>query len=326
MVTRPSKPLVAGSNPAGRALRTHSVTGPSALTGDPSARPGDPRAGVALVPAAAAVRDSQGGRRHPVAGGSMRAARRSRWRRPTALLVGLTALIPASLVAGGGATDAVASREFSTAMSAPSAPLRIVAGPDGNLWFTEWSATGSGASPRPASSPSSPPASAPRAVPDATSPPAPTATCGSPREAATGSGASRPPASSPSSRSGITPARAPNDITAGPDGNLWFTEAGGNRIGRITPAGRRRPSSRAGISARSLPVRHHRRPRRQPVVHRAKRQPDRADHPRRRRHRVHHGHQPRERPRRDHRPAPTATCGSPSQAETGSGASPRRAS
>ena len=29
----------------------------------------------------------------------------------------------------------------------------------------------------------------------------------------------------------------PNDITIGPDGNLWFTEDNGNRIGRITPAG-----------------------------------------------------------------------------------------
>jgi streptogramin lyase len=26
-------------------------------------------------------------------------------------------------------------------------------------------------------------------------------------------------------------------ITSGPDGNLWFTEHGGNRIGRITPSG-----------------------------------------------------------------------------------------
>jgi virginiamycin B lyase len=29
----------------------------------------------------------------------------------------------------------------------------------------------------------------------------------------------------------------PEGITAGPDGNLWFTEFTGNRIGRITPAG-----------------------------------------------------------------------------------------
>jgi streptogramin lyase len=29
----------------------------------------------------------------------------------------------------------------------------------------------------------------------------------------------------------------PSAITAGPDGNLWFTEVTGNRIGRITPGG-----------------------------------------------------------------------------------------
>ncbi len=29
----------------------------------------------------------------------------------------------------------------------------------------------------------------------------------------------------------------PFGITAGPDGNLWFTESQGNKIGRITPAG-----------------------------------------------------------------------------------------
>src|SRR5271169_5211344 len=30
---------------------------------------------------------------------------------------------------------------------------------------------------------------------------------------------------------------APGGLAAGPDGNLWFTETNGNRIGRITPAG-----------------------------------------------------------------------------------------
>jgi streptogramin lyase len=34
-----------------------------------------------------------------------------------------------------------------------------------------------------------------------------------------------------------TPSAIPLGITTGPDGNLWFTEAGGNKIGRITPAG-----------------------------------------------------------------------------------------
>ncbi len=37
----------------------------------------------------------------------------------------------------------------------------------------------------------------------------------------------------------LTPTQPSNpySITAGPDGNLWFTEWGGNKIGRITPAG-----------------------------------------------------------------------------------------
>src|SRR5439155_958422 len=33
------------------------------------------------------------------------------------------------------------------------------------------------------------------------------------------------------------PLNGPRAITAGPDGNLWFTEYYGNRIGRVTPAG-----------------------------------------------------------------------------------------
>src|SRR6266550_7988578 len=34
-----------------------------------------------------------------------------------------------------------------------------------------------------------------------------------------------------------TAGSVPMAITAGPDGNLWFTESSGNQIGRITPAG-----------------------------------------------------------------------------------------
>ena len=36
---------------------------------------------------------------------------------------------------------------------------------------------------------------------------------------------------------GITTGSNPNGIVAGPDGNLWFTEFLGKRVGRITPAG-----------------------------------------------------------------------------------------
>src|SRR5262249_28505674 len=36
---------------------------------------------------------------------------------------------------------------------------------------------------------------------------------------------------------GATAGAAPGEITAGPDGNVWFTERLGNNIGRITPGG-----------------------------------------------------------------------------------------
>ena len=34
-----------------------------------------------------------------------------------------------------------------------------------------------------------------------------------------------------------TPEPRPDGIAVGPDGTLWFTENGGNKIGRITPEG-----------------------------------------------------------------------------------------
>src|SRR5262245_9317584 len=45
----------------------------------------------------------------------------------------------------------------------------------------------------------------------------------------------------------------PEGITRGPDGNLWFTEADGNRIGRITPAGVVTQFS-AGLTPNSQPA------------------------------------------------------------------------
>ena len=52
--------------------------------------------------------------------------------------------------------------------------------------------------------------------------------------------------------SGITNPAAPVGIAAGPDGNLWFTELSGNRIGRITPSGAVTEFSN-GITAGSAP-------------------------------------------------------------------------
>src|SRR5271165_790374 len=48
------------------------------------------------------------------------------------------------------------------------------------------------------------------------------------------------------------PNSGPVGITAGPDGNLWFTEFSGNKIGRITPGGTVTEFS-AGITPNSGP-------------------------------------------------------------------------
>src|SRR5262245_52334212 len=53
-------------------------------------------------------------------------------------------------------------------------------------------------------------------------------------------------------RIGISAGALPTSITAGPDGNLWFTEYGGGQIGRITPLGVVTEFS-AGITAFATP-------------------------------------------------------------------------
>ena len=49
---------------------------------------------------------------------------------------------------------------------------------------------------------------------------------------------------------GITPGGGPCAITAGPDGNVWFSEVNANYVGRVTPDGRR-PRSPSTVSTRS---------------------------------------------------------------------------
>ena len=105
--------------------------------------------------------------------------------------------------------------------------LAITTGPDGNIWFTEYSAHAGGACP---SSETDCPADRFRSR----SRPAPTATSGSP------STFRQDRADHAGRRLTELPAAGANDlsgIAAGPDGNLWFTEFATNQIGRITPAG-----------------------------------------------------------------------------------------
>ena len=198
----------------------------------------------------------------------------------------------------------------------------ITAGPDGNLWFTESTATGSGGSRPPASSPSSAPASPPART-STTSRPAPTATSGSPNQR-------RPDRADHDRRRRHRVQRRhhrrrePDGIAAGPDGNLWFTEIDGNRIGRITPTGvvtefsagitagagpsASRPAPTAICGSRNLTATGSAR------SHRAVWSP------------IQRGHHGWRAPSPASRRARMATCGSPNSAAIGSGASPRSAS
>ena len=106
--------------------------------------------------------------------------------------------------------------------TAGSQPWGITAGPDGNVWFTESFGNKIGRI-TPAGVITEFPIPTTGSRPSG-SRPARTATSGSPSRAATRSAGSPPRASSPSSRCPL-PAAARANITAGPDGNLWFTES-----------------------------------------------------------------------------------------------------
>ena len=158
--------------------------------------------------------------------------------------------------------------EFATP-TANSGPRGITAGPDGNLWFTENGAGKIGMInptthvitefPIPTAEHRALPPRSRRAL---------TATSGSPRRASTRSVRStRRPMPSPSSAISTNFAGNPSGITAGPDGNLWFTETllTGD-IGMINP-------TTHAITEFPLPNgsglwRNHGGPRRQPLVHR----------------------------------------------------------
>ena len=168
----------------------------------------------------------------------------------------------------GRITPRGAVTEFPVGPATGVGPGDIAAGPDGNLWFTGPASDGepdrahhpdrrrhrfsAGISARP-----SPPGS----------PPARTATSGSPSTATNRIGRITPAGVVTEFSAGIT-GNISGAITAGPDGNLWFTESAGasgsDRIGRITPAG----AVTEFPGRQERPRRHHRRPRRQPLVHR----------------------------------------------------------
>ncbi len=109
----------------------------------------------------------------------------------------------------------------------------IARGPDGNMWFTEPNGnrigkiTTAGRHEYTVGSPGSFPYNIVAGR---------TGTCGSPNTPALGSGRSRWRTVT-EYHTGITANSKPWGIAKGPDGNLWFTESTGNRIGQITTAG-----------------------------------------------------------------------------------------
>jgi len=104
-------------------------------------------------------------------------------------------------------TPAGVITEFSAGLSPGANPVAITAGPDGNLWFTSWNNGAIGRI-------------------------TPAGVITEFTEGISNIVVSIPlPAATTRVMNGIY------DIAAGPDGNLWFTEAILNKVGRITPAG-----------------------------------------------------------------------------------------
>jgi streptogramin lyase len=117
----------------------------------------------------------------------------------------------ANSTAVGQITPAGVVTVFSQGLNPGSSLLNITAGPDGNLWFTD---QGCASSPQFTCNPEAPPAI----------------------------GRITPAGDIFEFSQGLNKNSFPGGITAGPDGNVWFTDAGGgiggtNAIGRITPDG-----------------------------------------------------------------------------------------
>jgi streptogramin lyase len=114
-----------------------------------------------------------------------------------------------------------------------SEPFGIVAGPDGNIWFTEEIGN------KVASINPSMHTFADFAIPTASSQPLGIAAGPDGRiwftEAHGKKIGSIDPTTHAFVETSLTSGSAPVDITSGPDGDLWFTEAGANKIGTVNP-------------------------------------------------------------------------------------------
>ena len=154
-----------------------------------------------------------------------------------------------------GTVDAAAAAPLATISEYPlpahdRQPGAIIAGPAGDLWFTEAAVHGLGIR--------SPSGSIVELL--GLSGPANGIAMGSDgnlwvtEPAANVVGRVTPSGTVSEFSSGLTANSSPTSITAGPDGNLWFTESGNpGRIGRITPSGAITEFS-SGLTANSSPA------------------------------------------------------------------------
>lgn len=150
-----------------------------------------------------------------------------RVRRALSICAGMLAVVPGTAAAAGITTH-------SAGITPGAQPLQVAAGPDGNVWFTEYGDPGRVARMTPGG--------------QVTQFPLPTAgrrpygiTAGPDGNVwitmETGSIGRITPTGAVTEFGGLTRGGA-RDIVTGPDGNLWFTEgAGTGAVGRITPSG-----------------------------------------------------------------------------------------
>ena len=132
--------------------------------------------------------------------------------------------------------DRGAITEFSSGITPNAQPFGITAGPDGNVWFTEYVGNRIGRIT---------PAGVVTEFSAGISPQAglalialgPDGNLWFAESLTDRIGRITPTGAVTEFSAGITHGAGPNGVTAGPDGNIWFTEFRGSRIGRITPAG-----------------------------------------------------------------------------------------
>src|SRR5208337_2211810 len=134
-----------------------------------------------------------------------------------------------------------------------SVPAGITAGPDGNLWFTEFSGDRIGRITPGGTVTEFSTGITPNSDPDEITA-GPDGNLWFTEASGDRIGRITPGGTVTEFSAGITPNSEPRGITAGPDGNLWFTEASGDRIGRITPGGTVTEFS-TGITPNSRPFR-----------------------------------------------------------------------